>query len=59
MAAEPLKLKARDELIRLTEKDLQTKFGSLNAKRQSVAATKFYRTLRNTLSSSALAMSSK
>jgi hypothetical protein len=53
MGAEPLKLKARDELIRLTEKDLQTKFGSLNAKQQSVAATKFYvREIRNPVSSS-------
>jgi hypothetical protein len=53
MASEPLKLKARDELTRLTEKDLQTKFGSLNAKRQSVAATKFYiREIRNPVSSS-------
>lgn len=52
MGSEPLKLKARDELVRLTEKDLQTKFSILNAKQQSVAATKFYiREIRNPIAS--------
>jgi len=49
--AEALKLKARDELFRLSENDLETKFGSLNHKAQSVAATKFYiREIRNPVS---------
>jgi hypothetical protein len=52
MGSEPLKLKARDELVRLTEKDLQTKFTALNVKQQSIAATKFYiREIRNPIAS--------
>jgi AIPR protein len=51
MAVETLKLKARDELIRVTEKELETKFGTMNVKQQSVAATKFYlREIRNPVS---------
>jgi hypothetical protein len=37
-----LKMKARDELLRLTERELQGKFVAFNAKQQSIAATKFY-----------------
>ena len=52
MASEPLKLKARDELIRLTESELKVSFALLNAKQQSVAATRFYiREIRNIKSS--------
>jgi hypothetical protein len=40
--AEVLKMKARDELVRLTERELERKFGELHAKQQSIAATKFY-----------------
>ena len=40
--AEVLKVKARDELVRLTERELERKFGDLNPKQQSIAATKFY-----------------
>jgi hypothetical protein len=40
--AEVLKVKARDELVRLTERELERKFGDLHAKQQSIAATKFY-----------------
>ena len=40
--AEVLKVKARDELVRLTERELHTKFAQLNAKQQSIAAAKFY-----------------
>src|ERR1700677_3682604 len=48
MASEPLKLKARDELIRVTEAELKVPFVSLSAKQQSVAAARFYvREIRN------------
>ena len=40
--AEVLKVKARDELVRLTERELERKFGGLHPKQQSIAATKFY-----------------
>ena len=40
--ADVLKVKARDELVRLTELELHSKFVALNAKQQSIAATKFY-----------------
>jgi len=40
--AELLKAKARDALVHLTERELHVKFGTLNAKQQSIAATKFY-----------------
>lgn len=42
MAAEVLKLKARDELILHSEKDLGTKFSNLNEKQRSIATAKFY-----------------
>ena len=40
--AEVLKEKARDELIRITEKEQGCVIGTLNSKAQSLAATKFY-----------------
>ena len=40
--SEVLKVKARDELVRRTEGELQTKFRQLNPKQQSIAATLFY-----------------
>ena len=40
--AEVLKAKARDALVHLTERELHAKFGTLNHKQQSIAATKFY-----------------
>ena len=42
MPTEQIKIKARDELIRLAEKDTGTAFRNLNAKQQSIQATKFY-----------------
>jgi hypothetical protein len=39
---EPLKLKAREELIRLTEKEAGCKWADLNQKQQSIAVAKFY-----------------
>jgi len=42
MAVEVLKERARDELIRLSNKDLGTDFHSLGKKQQSIAMTKFY-----------------
>jgi AIPR protein len=51
LASDSGKLKAREELVRLTDKELEKKFSSLNAKQQSVAATKFYiREIRNPVS---------
>ena len=48
MAFEPLKLKARDELICVTETELKVQFSTLTAKQQSVAAARFYiREIRN------------
>jgi hypothetical protein len=40
--ADVLKVKARDELVRLTELELHSKFVALNPKQQSIAATRFY-----------------
>lgn len=42
MAAETLKMKSRDELVRLTEADLGVGFGTLNSRQQSIAVAKFY-----------------
>lgn len=42
MSSETLKKKSRDELIRLTEKDLNCKFSDLSQKQQSIATAKFY-----------------
>ena len=42
MAAEMLKIQARDELVRITQDELTTKFEKLSARQQSIAATKFY-----------------
>lgn len=51
MSSATLKIKARDELHRLSEKDLGCSFHNLNPKIQSVEATKFFiREIRNPIS---------
>ncbi|OAI44320.1 hypothetical protein AYO42_00815 [Rhizomicrobium sp. SCGC AG-212-E05] len=50
MAVETIKIRAREELIRLTANDLRQDFGTLNEKQQSIATAKFYiREIHNAL----------
>lgn len=42
MPSDVIKIKARDELIRVTEDEIGQKFSSLSQNQQSISATKFY-----------------